>query len=154
KDPPPRLTVRNVPCNGRCQRRISAAAKGGTDERHRIPQVTAQGGQGGLPKDRGGERAAAPSALEATEPRAEAPRGDGGEAPLRAGREGRARPGAGVVAGSPRRGSARGGAADRGNRPGFARRQALAAGREAPSHGARGAHQGGGRDDLAEDRAG
>src|SRR5262249_16128971 len=112
------------------------------------------GSQGGLPEDRGGKRAAAPSALEATEPRAEAPRGDGGEAPLRAGREGRARPGAGVVAGSPRRGRARGGAPDRGTRPGLARRQALAAGREAPSHGARGAHQGGGRDDLAEDRAG
>src|SRR5262249_29728923 len=120
----------------------------------RISQVTAQGSQGGLPEDRGGNRVPAPSAVEATEPRAEAPRADGGEASVRAGREGHRRPEARVVAGSPRRGSARGGAADRGNRPGFARRPALAAGREAPPHGARGAHQGGGRDNLAEDRAG
>src|SRR5215472_14453165 len=95
-------------------------SKGGTDERHRTPQVTAQGSQGGLPEDRGGDRIAARGAMEASEPRAEAPRADGGEVSLRAGREGRARPDAGVVAGSPRRGSARGGAADRGNRPGFA----------------------------------
>src|SRR5262249_27273768 len=127
--------------------------RGGRDERHPVSEEAARRGQGGLSEDRAGQREAAGSALEAPEPGAEAPRADGGEAPLRSRLQRDGRAGAQDLAGRACSRGPRCRSADRDHRPRITGRPRLARHGQAPPHRPREAHQGGGAGDLAEDRA-